>query len=62
MKEHFHSQQRFISEALVGVESRIGTRIDAVEKGIRALGARLDKLDRDMDAKLSVLIDLVRRR
>jgi len=62
LKEHFDNQQLFISGALAGVEKRIVTRIDDVEKGVRGLGTRLDKLDRDMDAKLNVLIELVRRR
>jgi len=68
LKEHFDDQQRFISGALAGLEKRLveklGEQITGVEE---RLGARVDKMDRDMhaafagmDSKLSVLIELAR--
>ena len=49
LKEHFLEMRTFTSEALAGVESRLGARIDGVEN---KLGARIDGLENKLDARI----------
>jgi len=56
LKEYFLEMRTFTSGALAGVESRLGARIDGVEKGLGSLGSRIDRVERGLGS-LSARID-----
>ena len=63
LKEHFLEMRAFMSQALAGVEARLGGRMDRLERdmkaGFQVVDGRLGRVERrldQMDLKLDVLI------